>query len=171
MGLGKTVITLTALRDLLLDTCEVSKVLVIAPLRVSKVTWPAEVEKWDHLKNLDVSVIVGTKKERLAAINHPALIYMVNRENVKFLVEHYEKNGLRWDFDCIVIDELSSFKNHSPSVLCGFGRYARLSNGGWPDWDADLNVSWICGRNRHPGWRGGLGRSSAVREHTSGPAP
>ena len=112
MGLGKTVITLTALRDLMLDTCEVSKVLVIAPLRVSKVTWPAEVEKWDHLKNLDVSVIVGTKKERLAAINHPALIYVVNRENVKFLVEHYEKNGLRWDFDCIVIDELSSFKNH-----------------------------------------------------------
>ena len=112
MGLGKTVITLTALRDLMLDTCEVSKVLVIGPLRVARDTWPAEVEKWDHLKNLDVSVIVGTKKERLAAINHPALIYVVNRENVKFLVEHYEKNGLRWDFDCIVIDELSSFKNH-----------------------------------------------------------
>ena len=62
MGLGKTVITLTALRDLMLDTCEVSKVLVIGPLRVARDTWPAEVEKWDHLKNLDVSVIVGTKK-------------------------------------------------------------------------------------------------------------
>ena len=96
MGLGKTVITLTAIRDLLLDTCEISKVLVIAPLRVSKVTWPAEVDKWDHLKDLDVSVIVGTKKERLFAVNHPDLIYVVNRENVKFLVVHYEKNGLRW---------------------------------------------------------------------------
>ena len=108
MGLGKTVITLTAIRDLMLDTCEVSKTLVIAPLRVARDTWPAEVEKWDHLKELDVSVIVGTKKERLAAVNHPALIYVVNRENVKFLVEHYEKNGLRWDFDLVVIDELSS---------------------------------------------------------------
>ena len=112
MGLGKTVITLTAIRDLMLDTCEVSKTLVIAPLRVARDTWPAEVEKWDHLKALDVSVIVGTKKERLAAVNHPALIYVVNRENVKFLVEHYEKNGLRWDFDMVVIDELSSFKNY-----------------------------------------------------------
>ncbi len=112
MGLGKTVITLTAIRDLMLDTCEVSKTLVIAPLRVARDTWPAEVEKWDHLKDLDVSVIVGTKKERLAAINHPALVYVVNRENVKFLVEHYEKNGLRWDFDLVVIDELSSFKNY-----------------------------------------------------------
>ena len=112
MGLGKTAITLTAIRDLMLDTCEVNKVLVIAPLRVARDTWPTEVEKWDHLKDVDVSVIVGTQKERLAAINHNALIYVINRENVKFLVEYYEKNGMRWDFDCIVIDELSSFKNH-----------------------------------------------------------
>ena len=112
MGLGKTAITLTAIRDLMLDTCEVNKVLVIAPLRVARDTWPTEVEKWDHLKDVDVSVIVGTQKERLAAINHNALIYVINRENVKFLVEYYEKDGMRWDFDCIVIDELSSFKNH-----------------------------------------------------------
>ena len=112
MGLGKTVTTLTALRDLMLDDMAVSKVLVIAPLRVARDTWPAEVEKWDHLSNLDVSVIVGTVKERTAALNHNAMIYVINRENVKWLVEYYEKNGLRWDFDCVVIDELSSFKNH-----------------------------------------------------------
>ncbi len=90
----------------------VSKVLVIAPLRVARDTWTAEVEKWDHLSALDVSVIIGTAKERTAAINHSAMIYVVNRENVKWLVEYYEKNGLRWDFDCIVIDELSGFKNY-----------------------------------------------------------
>ena len=112
MGLGKTVITLTALRDLMLDDMSVSKVLVIAPLRVARDTWPAEVEKWDHLHDLDVSVMVGNVKERTAALNHRAMIYVINRENVQWLVGYYEKNGLRWDFDCVVIDELSSFKNH-----------------------------------------------------------
>ena len=96
----------------MLDDLVVSKVLVIAPLRVARDTWTAEVEKWDHLSALDVSVIIGTAKERTAAINHNAMIYVVNRENVKWLVEYYEKNGLRWDFDCIVIDELSGFKNY-----------------------------------------------------------
>ena len=96
----------------MLDDLVVSKTLVIAPLRVARDTWPAEVEKWDHLSALDVSVIIGTVKERTAAVNHSAMIYVVNRENVKWLVEHYEKNGLRWDFDCIVIDELSGFKNY-----------------------------------------------------------
>lgn len=100
------------MKDLLLETFEVSKVLVIAPLRVARDTWPTEVEKWDHLKDLEISVVVGTQKERVAALNHPALIYVINRENVKFLVEYYEKNGLRFDFDMVVIDELSSFKNH-----------------------------------------------------------
>ena len=112
MGLGKTVITLTAIRDLMLDDLLVSKTLVIGPLRVARDTWPAEVEKWDHLQDLDVSVIVGDVKARTAALNHNALVYVINRENVKWLVEYYEKNGLRWDFDCVVIDELSSFKNH-----------------------------------------------------------
>ena len=96
----------------MLDDLVVSKVLVIAPLRVARDTWTAEVEKWDHLSALDVSVIIGTAKERTAAVNHSAMIYVVNRENVKWLVEYYEKNGLRWDFDCIVIDELSGFKNY-----------------------------------------------------------
>ena len=112
MGLGKTVITLTALRDLMLDELVVSKVLVIAPLRVSRDTWTAEVRKWDHLAALDCSVIVGDLKARTAALNTTSLIYIINRENVKWLVEYYESNGLRWDFDCVVIDELSSFKNH-----------------------------------------------------------
>ena len=109
---SKTVITLSAIRDLMLDNCEVSKALVIAPLRVARDTWPAEAGKWDHVEDIDVSVIVGDKKTRIAALNHPAMVYVINRENVKFLVEYYEKNGLRWDFDAVIIDELSSFKNH-----------------------------------------------------------
>ena len=112
MGLGKTIITLTALNALMFDELKVNKVLVIAPLRVARDTWPAEVKKWDHLQNIEISVIVGSVKERTAAVNHNAFIYIVNRENVKWLVEYYEKNGLRWDFDMIVIDELSSFKNY-----------------------------------------------------------
>ena len=112
MGLGKTVITLTALNDLIFDDLLVSKVLVIAPLRVSRDTWPAEVKKWDHLKDLDISVIVGDLRTRKAAVSASAQVYVINRENIKWLVEYYEKNGLRWDFDCVVIDELSSFKNY-----------------------------------------------------------
>ena len=96
----------------MLDSLSVSKVLVIAPLRVARDTWPAEIRKWDHLKELDVSVIIGDAKTRIAAINHPAMVYIINRENTKWLVEYYEKNGWSWDFDCVVIDELSSFKNH-----------------------------------------------------------
>ena len=96
----------------MLDNVSVSKVLVIAPLRVARDTWPAEIRKWDHLKDLDVSVVVGDAKARIAAINCSAMVYIVNRENTKWLVEYYEKNGWRWDFDCVVIDELSSFKNH-----------------------------------------------------------
>ena len=111
MGLGKTVITLSAIKDLMLETFEVSKVLIIAPLRVARDTWPAEIEKWDHLKGLDISVIVGDVKTRIAAVHHPAMIYIVNRENIKWLVEYYEKNGMRWDFGMVVIDELSSFKS------------------------------------------------------------
>ena len=111
-GLGKTVITLSAIRDLMLDEMKVSSVLVIAPLRPARDTWPAELKKWDHLKGLDISVIIGDKKTRIAAINDDALIHVVNRENVKFLVEYFEKNGQRWPYDTVVIDELSSFKNY-----------------------------------------------------------
>jgi len=111
-GLGKTVITLSAIRDLVLDEMKVSAVLVIAPLRPARDTWPAELKKWDHLKDLDISVVIGDKKTRITAINSDALIHVVNRENVKFLVEYFEKSGQRWPYDTVVIDELSSFKNY-----------------------------------------------------------
>ena len=103
---------MTAIKDLMLETFEVSKVLIIAPLRVARDTWPTEIEKWDHLQGLDISVIVGDTKTRIAALHHPAMIYVINRENIKWLVEYYEKNGMRWDFGMVVIDELSSFKNY-----------------------------------------------------------
>ena len=106
MGLGKTSITLTAVADLLFDSFEVSKVLVIAPLRVAKTTWKDEIQKWEHLKILKYSIITGTVTERLSALNKQADIYIINRENVQWLVENY-----KWDFDMVVIDELSSFKS------------------------------------------------------------
>ncbi len=109
MGLGKTSITLTALNNLLFDSFEIRKVLVIAPLRVARDTWPAEIEKWDHLSNLIVSVAVGNEAERKAALLAPADIYVINRENVQWLVE---ESKLPFDYDAIVIDELSSFKNY-----------------------------------------------------------
>ena len=109
MGLGKTSITLTALGDLLFDSFEVHKIIVIGPLRVSRHTWPAEIEKWDHLKGLKYSVAVGTAAERLAALKKQADIYLINRENVQWLIS---ESGIPFDFDMVVIDELSSFKNH-----------------------------------------------------------
>lgn len=109
MGLGKTSITLTALNDLLFDSFEVHKVIVIAPLRVARDTWSAEIEKWEHLSGLIYSVAVGTETERLAALRRQADIYIINRENVQWLVE---ASGIPFDFDMVVIDELSSFKNH-----------------------------------------------------------
>lgn len=109
MGLGKTSITLTAINDLLFDSFEVHKVLIVAPLRVAWDTWSAEIEKWEHLKNLRYSVVVGTAQERISALHVPADIYIINRENIQWLVE---ESGLPFDFDMAVIDELSSFKNH-----------------------------------------------------------
>ena len=110
MGLGKTSITLTAISNLLFDSFEVHKVLVIAPLRVARDTWTAEVEKWDHLKKLRCSVAVGTVAERKAALLRQADIYIINRENIGWLID---ESGIPFDFDMIVIDELSSFKNHN----------------------------------------------------------
>lgn len=110
MGLGKTSITLTAINDLLFDSFDVRKVLVIAPLRVARDTWIAEVDKWDHLRHLICSVAVGTEAERKAALMRPANIYIINRENVQWLVE---ESGIPFAFDMIVIDELSSFKNRN----------------------------------------------------------
>ncbi|MGK2309280.1 SNF2-related protein [Cutibacterium sp. V970] len=109
MGLGKSVITLTAIWQLLLDYFTVSKVLVVAPLRVARDTWPAEVAKWDHLAGLTVAVAVGTKQDRLAALAESAMVTVINRENIPWLVGQY---GDAWPFDMVVIDELSSFKNH-----------------------------------------------------------
>ena len=108
MGLGKSVITLTAIHDLCLDSFLIRKVLVIAPLRVARDTWPAEIQKWDHLDGLTYSVAVGTETERKAALRQRASVYIINRENVQWLVE---ESGLPFDYDMVVIDELSSFKS------------------------------------------------------------
>lgn len=108
MGLGKTVITLTALQNLLFDSFEVHKVLVIAPLRVATYNWPEEIKKWDHLSGLEYSVAVGTEEQRRQALMKQADIYLINRENVSWLIED---SGVPFDFDMIVVDELSSFKN------------------------------------------------------------
>ena len=109
LRLGKTVLTLTALNNLLFDSFEIHKILIIAPLRVARDTWPSEIEKWDHLKDLKYSVALGSEKERKAAFMIKADIYIINRENVKWLVED---SSLPFDFDTLIIDELSSFKNH-----------------------------------------------------------
>ena len=108
MGLGKTVISLTAMADLLFDSFEVHKILVIGPLRVARDSWPMEVAKWEHLKHLTYAVAIGTPAERRAALERNADITIINRENVDWLVE----SGY-FDFDMVVIDELSSFKNHT----------------------------------------------------------
>jgi SNF2 family DNA or RNA helicase len=108
MGLGKTVITLTAIANLLFDSFQAHRVLVIAPLRVARDTWPAEIQKWDHLNGLSYSVIIGTQQERMAALRKQADIYLINRENTQWLIEN---SGMPFDYDMVVIDELSSFKS------------------------------------------------------------
>ncbi|PQA60165.1 DEAD/DEAH box helicase [Siphonobacter curvatus] len=112
MGLGKTVATLTAIDELMHKRREVKKVLVIAPLRVAAHTWPKEIEQWDHLKHLTVSVCLGSEKKRKDALRAEADIYTINRENVPWLVAYLQNNG-KWPFDMLVIDELSSFKDQS----------------------------------------------------------
>ncbi|MGJ8387794.1 SNF2-related protein [Streptococcus agalactiae] len=109
MGLGKSVISLSAINELMLDYFDVSRTLVIAPLRVANNTWPDEIEKWNHLKYLSYSVVTGSEKERLDALKKPAHIYIINRENVDWLIT---KSGFKWTFDMVVIDELSSFKSY-----------------------------------------------------------
>ncbi|CDQ17959.1 SNF2-related protein [Halobacillus karajensis] len=108
MGLGKTVSTLTAVSDLMYDYFEVSKVLVIAPKRVAEDTWSRETEKWDHTQHLRISKVLGPKRNRIAALEREADLYVTNRENVEWLVDYYKK---QWPFDMVVIDELSSFKS------------------------------------------------------------
>lgn len=109
MGLGKTIISLTAISHLLYDSFEVSRVLIIAPLRVARDTWRAELGKWEHLRGLKMERVIGTPKERVAALSRRAEMYIINRENVEWLVKHFA--GRRMPFDMLVIDELSSFKN------------------------------------------------------------
>lgn len=109
MGLGKTVISLTAIANLLFDSFEAHRILVVAPLRVARDTWPAEIAKWEHLQHLTYAVCVGTPKERRAALMTGADITIINRENLGWLID---SSGFDFDYDMVVIDELSSFKNH-----------------------------------------------------------
>lgn len=110
MGLGKTVCTLTAVNDLMYDSFKVSKVLVIAPKRVALDTWTTESKKWDHLKHLEISRVLGSRGERITALEKDADIYVTNREQVTWLVDYLRK---QWPFDMIVIDESSSFKSNT----------------------------------------------------------
>lgn len=109
MGLGKTIITLTAIQELKYNRFEVNKVLIIAPKKVAEVTWTDEIEKWEHLHLLRPSLVLGSASKRIKALAKNADVYVINRENVVWLVEYYKNN---WPFDMVVLDEWSSFKNH-----------------------------------------------------------
>lgn len=113
LGLGKTVITLTAINDLIHDRFEVARALVIAPLRVAEDTWSSEAGKWDHLSELTLSKVLGSAAERKAGLERDADVYVINRENVPWLVDYLAENKKPWPFDMVVIDELSSFKSPS----------------------------------------------------------
>lgn len=110
MGLGKTVTTLTAIRELKYDRFEIRKTLVIAPKKVAEGTWSREKDKWDHTRILRVSQVLGSQAKRIRALNTPADLYIINRENVCWLVDYYRND---WPFDMVVVDESSSFKSHS----------------------------------------------------------
>lgn len=142
MGLGKTVTTLTAIRELKYNRFQVRKVLVIAPKKVAEGTWTKEKDKWDHTRILRVSPVLGSQARRIRALNTPADIYIINRENVVWLVEHYRND---WPFDMVVVDESSSFKNHSAKrfkALAGMGshigRLVELTGTPSPNGLADL---------------------------------
>lgn len=127
LGLGKTATSLTAIADLL-DSCAVERVLVIAPLRVANSVWWQEAGKWKHLQHLRVSVCTGNERKRMAALHADADIFVINRENVPWLVEHY---GQCWPFDCVVIDESSSFKNPSAQRVKALKKVAPLTEYMW----------------------------------------
>ena len=109
MGLGKTVITLTAVNDLKYNRFTINKVLVIAPKKVAESTWVKEAKKWDHLQLLRFSTVLGSERKRIRALNTPADIYVINRENIPWIVDYYRN---AWPFDMVIVDEFSSFKNH-----------------------------------------------------------
>ena len=128
MGLGKTVVTLTAVQQLKEDYLEVSKILVIAPKSVARNTWPSECRKWDHLKGLRVSVVMGTETQRRKAISAEADVYVVNRENLTWMVNYHDQVLVTWPYNCVVIDESSSFKNPQSK------RYKALRRMRWKIW-------------------------------------
>ena len=127
LGLGKTATSLTAITDLL-DSCAVERFLVIAPLRVANSVWAQEASKWEHTRHLRVSVCTGSEKVRIAALHRTADVYVINRENVPWLVKHYDK---KWPFDGVVVDESSSFKNASSQRFKAFKRVAPMINYIW----------------------------------------
>lgn len=110
MGLGKTVTTLTAIRELKYNRFQVCKILIIAPKKVAEGTWTKEKDKWEHTRLLRVSPVLGSQAKRIRALNTPADLYIINRENVVWLVDYYRN---AWPFDMVVVDESSSFKSHS----------------------------------------------------------
>jgi SNF2 family DNA or RNA helicase len=127
MGLGKTVITLTAIEDLKYNRFEIEKVLVIAPLRVAEDTWSKESDKWDHLKHLKISKVLGTPSQRRKALATEADIYVINRENVVWLTNELSTIGDGWMFDMVVIDELSSFKSPKAQRFKALRKYITRS--------------------------------------------
>ena len=128
MGLGKTVITLTAIEDLIYNQFEISKVLVIAPLRVAEDTWSRESQKWDHLRDLRISKILGTPQQRRLALAREADVYITNRENVVWLTDELSGIGNGWFFDMVVIDELSSFKSPKAQRFRALKKYISRSS-------------------------------------------
>ncbi|MFP7706340.1 DEAD/DEAH box helicase [Trueperella sp. LYQ141] len=112
MGLGKTVITLTALTHLI-ATKQTQRALIIAPLRVANTTWPSEIAKWDHTQHLTYTLATGSPTQRLQALTADSQLVIINRENIPWLIDHYAQTGRHWPFDTVIIDELSSFKNHA----------------------------------------------------------
>lgn len=111
MGAGKSVISLTAVQELMFDRFEIGKVLVVAPLRVAELVWAQEQAKWDHLRGLTVQRVLGTRALRMAALSRPADVYVINREVFPWLVELVEESGEPWPFDCVIVDENIGFKD------------------------------------------------------------
>lgn len=109
MGLGKTIITLSAINELKYGQFQVKKVLIIAPKKVAEATWQREAAKWDNVRHLRISTVLGSTSKRIRALHTPADVYIINRENVVWLVDYYKND---WPFDMVVADEMSSFKNH-----------------------------------------------------------
>ena len=147
MGLGKTVITLTAVYDLKFQRWSISRCLVVAPKKVAEATWSQEAKKWDHLQDLRIIPVLGSATARIRALNTPGDVWVINRENIPWLVEYY-RNG--WPFDMVVLDESSSFKNYSckrfkalKMVRNRIGRLVELTGTPAPNGlGADLSAGW-----------------------------